>query len=388
MKPTVAIFRIAWVAGGAERYLTDLGEALEPLADVRFGTLQQEPPEGALRLLGRESALPRFEAWPADSLAIERRTRDFDLFINAASGLLVAGHARRDWLVVFSPGPPQRRLWPRLRRTATRILCRAIRTRLGTELTPARTMRRWALHPIASERASLATYERVIAISDYAAGAITRRWGIASDVLHPGVDTSFFSMGSARAESILSVGRFASYGNQKQHAHLIEMFRRVHARNPGWTLVLAGSVEDSAPCRRYLAELREQAADLPVDFRVDVSLSALRDLYSSTCLYWHATGLGVNPIRDPDRVEQFGIVLVEAMASGVIPIAYNAGGVSEIIQHGRSGFLWRQNEELVEITDRLIRCPALRAELASEGRARSGQFELGTFREKVRAWFG
>jgi glycosyltransferase involved in cell wall biosynthesis len=166
------------------------------------------------------------------------------------------------------------------------------------------------------------------------------------------------------------------------------MFRRVHAENPGWTLVLAGSVEDSALCRQYLAELREQAADLPVDFRVDLSLSALRDLYSSSCLYWHATGLGVNPIRDPDRVEQFGIVLLEAMASGVIPIAYNAGGVSEIIQHGRSGFLWRRNEELVEITDRLIRCPALRAQLASEGRARSGQFELETFRQKVRTWFG
>jgi glycosyltransferase involved in cell wall biosynthesis len=118
-----------------------------------------------------------------------------------------------------------------------------------------------------------------------------------------------------------------------------------------------------------------------------VSISALRGLYATSSLYWHATGLGVNPVRDPDRVEQFGIVLVEAMASGAIPIAYNAGGVPEIIQHGRSGFLWNRDKELVEMTDRLIRSPALRSQLAGEARARSTQFSLEKFRGKVRGWF-
>ncbi len=37
--------------------------------------------------------------------------------------------------------------------------------------------------------------------------------------------------------------------------------------------------------------------------------------------------------------ESFGLVLLEAMSCGVIPIATNVGGIPEVIQHGETGFL-------------------------------------------------
>src|SRR5690625_3848937 len=43
--------------------------------------------------------------------------------------------------------------------------------------------------------------------------------------------------------------------------------------------------------------------------------------------------------------ESFGLVLLEAMSCGVIPIATNVGGIPEVIQHGETGFLVESRSE-------------------------------------------
>ena len=49
------------------------------------------------------------------------------------------------------------------------------------------------------------------------------------------------------------------------------------------------------------------------------------------------------PVADvmllPSQLESFGLAALEAMACQVIPIATNAGGVPEVIHHGKTGFL-------------------------------------------------
>ena len=37
--------------------------------------------------------------------------------------------------------------------------------------------------------------------------------------------------------------------------------------------------------------------------------------------------------------ESFGLTLLEAMKSGVVPIGSNAGGIKEVIQHGKTGYI-------------------------------------------------
>jgi len=60
----------------------------------------------------------------------------------------------------------------------------------------------------------------------------------------------------------------------------------------------------------------------------------------------------VFPIRWP---EPFGLVMIEAMACGTPVIAMDEGAVPEVIEHGRSGFIVRTEDEVLEALGALDR---------------------------------
>lgn len=80
----------------------------------------------------------------------------------------------------------------------------------------------------------------------------------------------------------------------------------------------------------------------------------------------------------PSWVEGFGLVLIEAMASGVPVIACDAGGVRDVIVHEENGLLVRDRKhaasEFANCVERLRNDDALRAAIAESG--------LATVREK------
>ncbi|MDH5182024.1 MAG: glycosyltransferase family 4 protein [Gammaproteobacteria bacterium] len=69
--------------------------------------------------------------------------------------------------------------------------------------------------------------------------------------------------------------------------------------------------------------------------------------------------------------ETFGLVLVEAMKSEVAVIGTNAGGVPEIIEHGKTGLLYEPGnaDDLAQCVKQLIADPAMRRQLARAGKA-------------------
>ena len=46
--------------------------------------------------------------------------------------------------------------------------------------------------------------------------------------------------------------------------------------------------------------------------------------------------------------EPFGLVMIEAMACGTPVIAFNRGSVSEVVKHGKTGFVVENEKELIE----------------------------------------
>ena len=73
----------------------------------------------------------------------------------------------------------------------------------------------------------------------------------------------------------------------------------------------------------------------------------------------------------PSELESFGLAALEAMACEVVPIATRAGGVPEVIDHGKSGFLADVGdvETMAGYAIKLLQDDALLKEMGRQGRA-------------------
>ncbi|MBV9407785.1 MAG: glycosyltransferase, partial [Candidatus Eremiobacteraeota bacterium] len=89
-------------------------------------------------------------------------------------------------------------------------------------------------------------------------------------------------------------------------------------------------------------------------FHLNASADVVRDLYATSTCYWHATGFGQNETLYPERMEHFGIAVVEAMSAGAIPLVYAAGGPADIVDDGENGAHWHNADELVQKTLEII----------------------------------
>jgi GT2 family glycosyltransferase/glycosyltransferase involved in cell wall biosynthesis len=149
---------------------------------------------------------------------------------------------------------------------------------------------------------------------------------------------------------ILSVGRFFVHGHSKNQHMLITAFRDLLIKHPDASLVLAGGVAPGSVHREYLDMCRDLAKDLPVSFHIDAERDEISALMESSSIYWHGAGFEVDPELYPERCEHFGISLVEAMGSRVIPVVVGNGGPDEIVQFGVNGFKYQSVEGLVRRT--------------------------------------
>jgi len=115
----------------------------------------------------------------------------------------------------------------------------------------------------------------------------------------------------------------------------------------------------------------------------NISYEILRKYYGESKIYWHATGFGEDEIKHPERMEHFGIVVVEAMAAGCVPVVINQGGIPEIVTDKINGFLWKTKDQLKETSLQLIKSENLRQKLASQAIEDSRKFSKKVFCQKI-----
>jgi glycosyltransferase involved in cell wall biosynthesis len=87
--------------------------------------------------------------------------------------------------------------------------------------------------------------------------------------------------------------------------------------------------------------------------------------YPDKCEFLGNAAALIFPIDWP---EPFGLVMIEAMASGTPVIAYPSGSVSEIVEHGVSGFLVGGIEEACDAIKHVAEINRLGCRMAFEER--------------------
>lgn len=227
----------------------------------------------------------------------------------------------------------------------------------------------------------LDTYGAVVSISEFTREWVQRWWGIDTEVLHPPVT---MQEPSAKEPIILNVGRFfaSDRGHSKKQLELVRAFRSLCDEGVhGWTLHLVGGC--AAPDRPYVDAVCREAEGYPVEVHVDASGAALRQLYSRASIYWHASGLGEDPRRNPGRLEHFGITTVEAMSAGAVPVVIGLAGQLETVRHGVDGYHFTELAGLVQQTRTLIDDDVLRSQMSAASAARARSFSSAAFAERL-----
>lgn len=226
-------------------------------------------------------------------------------------------------------------------------------------------------------RLKLKRYKYVICNSFFTKSFIDKSFSVTSKVIYPPVDVAAIKP-SKKEKIILSVGRFGQ--NQlhpKKQEVLIEVFKELSKKAPGWKLILAGQAKKSD--EKYLNSLKRTSRGFAIRIVQNMPIEKLRKLYSQSSIYWHATGFGEDENKNPEKMEHFGISTVEASAAGAVPVVIGLGGQKEIVKNGVNGLLWTTKAELFEGTLNLINNPTKLEQLSKRAVLNSKRFSEDVF---------
>lgn len=265
------------------------------------------------------------------------------------------------------------------------------RRRLGVPLQALRVARgslggarRWLPLSVAPPVSTdwVGTYGAVVSNSEFTREWVKRWWKVDSEVLYPPV--SMHERGD-KEPIILNVGRFfaAEHGHSKKQLELVEAFRRLCDNGvTDWTLHLAGGGSELG--QSYIDQVRSVADGYPVVLHVNATGEELAELYGKASIYWHASGLGEDAEKHPDRLEHFGITTVEAMSAGAVPVVIGLAGQLETVRHGVDGYHFSQLKGLCELTETLIRDDARRQDMSRSAEQRAREFSIDAFEARLR----
>lgn len=222
--------------------------------------------------------------------------------------------------------------------------------------------------------------DAVICNSRFTKKFIDQEYGVKSKVIYPPVAVKEFKPGK-KENIILSVGRFSQLMQAKRQDVLVDVFKQMVKNLDDWQLILAGGTDVGKD--KAFEKLKKKTRGLPIEIIENPPFSELKKLYAQAKIFWTAAGFGINENQKPERVEQFGITTVEAMAAGCVPVVINKGGQPEIVNHNQNGLLWNSQEELIKQTLRLIKDDKLRERLAKTAQKRAQDFSEEHFCQEI-----
>lgn len=195
--------------------------------------------------------------------------------------------------------------------------------------------------------------EFIFANSRNTSSRIMKYYGRRAEVLNGGVDTGLYSNGGD-GKYFLYPSRFSP---NKRQEYAIEAFKTFKKKHRGYKLVLCGSLSNDSFYFHYYKKIVMLAAKAGnVEIIPNISEERLLSLYS------RATAVLYPPIN-----EDYGLVPIQAMASGKPVIAVNEGGVKETVKNGKTGFLVGSESEMAKRMAEVAASAGLSESMGKEG---------------------
>jgi glycosyltransferase involved in cell wall biosynthesis len=171
--------------------------------------------------------------------------------------------------------------------------------------------------------------------------------GVDADLFHPSRRSSEMrerlSQGHPESPLLLCVGRLSAEKDLESIKPILEAMP--HAR-----LALVGD----GPHHKAL---KHHFAGFPVFIAGFLHGEELAQAYASSDIFVM-----------PSRTETLGLVVLEAMSSGLPVVAARAGGIPELIQDGISGYLFDDGKQALALVQSLVRSPERRRTIGEAAR--------------------
>ena len=183
----------------------------------------------------------------------------------------------------------------------------------------------------------------LLANSRFTARYIYKYYGLYPKILHPYVDINQFLKVSGshnRKNYVISIGRISPEKNYDVVPTIAK-----HAKNVRKFIIIGSTYSASY---KIMYNVLKKAAELNVKDKIvfvpNASFEKLLALLSCSKVFLHTM-----------KYEHFGIAVVEAMASGLIPVVHRSGGPwTDIILEGKYGYGYSDPEEAAQVIDEII----------------------------------
>ncbi len=217
-----------------------------------------------------------------------------------------------------------------------------------------------------------------IAVSEAAREAVARCFPAEYEIIPNGIDVSTFGSPEVQpfpayadgAPSILFLGRLEK---RKGFEYLLRAFPMILAAFPEARLIVAGAYtdEEKEPYERWALQHGLRG----VEFVGYISAQD-KPRYYRSCDVFCAPSTGF---------ESFGIVLLEAMASGTPIVASDITGYHAVMEHGKQGLLVKPEDEraLAEAIIHLLRHRELAEAMGRAGRQTAQLYDWGTVAARI-----
>jgi glycosyltransferase involved in cell wall biosynthesis len=153
---------------------------------------------------------------------------------------------------------------------------------------------------------------------------------------------------SVHLPQVLTIGCVGRFDLKKGQLELIEAARILKKKNIPFNLIFIGKDTQFEEGVKSQCEKLAHKYNLTTEIKFYEHQNAISDFYKTFDIFVM-----------PSYEETFGLVLIEAMASGCLCVSTNAGGPTEILDQGRAGILVEPQSagELAQALEKIINNP-------------------------------